>query len=64
MINQRLFDWYKIDTSKNLGIRNHCPRPFDTVLIDKNGYCFACECTSWLPQSIGNLQIKTLDEIV
>lgn len=64
MINQRLFDWYKIDTSKNLGIRNHCPRPFDTILIDKNGSCYACECTSWLPQSIGNLQIKTLDEIV
>ena len=64
MINQRLFDWYKIDTNKNLGIRNHCPRPFDTILIDKNGSCYACECTSWLPQSIGNLQIKTLDEIV
>jgi len=64
MINQRLFDWYKINTSKNLGIRNHCPRPFDTVLIDKTGSCYACECTAWLPQSIGNLQIKTLDEIV
>ena len=64
MINQRLFDWYKIDTSKNLGIRNHCPRPFDTILIDKNGSCYACECTAWLPQSIGNLQIKTLDEII
>ena len=64
MINQRLFDWYKIDTKKNLQIRNHCPRPFDTILIDKNGSCYACECTSWLPQSIGNLQIKTLDEIV
>ena len=64
MINQRLFDWYKIDTSKNLKIRNHCPRPFDTILIDKNGSCYACECTAWLPQSIGNLQIKTLDEII
>ena len=64
MINQRLFDWYKIDTNKNLGIRNHCPRPFDTILIDKNGSCYACECTAWLPQSIGNLQIKTLDEII
>ena len=47
-----------------LNIQNNCPRPFDTILIDKNGSCFACECTSWLPQSIGNLQIKSLDEII
>ena len=64
MINQRLFDHYKIDTNKNLKIKNVCPRPFDTILIDKNGSCFACECTSWLPQSIGNLQLKTLDDII
>ena len=64
MINQRLFDQYNINTKKHLGITNRCPRPFDTILIDKNGSCYACECTSWLPQSIGNLQIKTLDEIV
>ena len=64
MINQRLFDWYNINTSKNLGIRYHCPRPFDTILIDKTGSCYACECTAWLPQSIGNLQIKPLDEII
>jgi len=64
MINQRLFDHYGIDTSKNLAIRNQCPRPFDTVLIDKQGSCYACECQSWLPQSIGNLQIQTLSEIL
>ena len=64
MINQRLFDWYNINTSKNLKIRSRCPRPFDTLLIDKNGSCFACECTSWLPQSIGNLQIQSLDDIL
>ena len=64
MINQRLFDHYKIDTSKNLGISNYCPRPFDTILIDKNGSCYACECTSWLPQSIGNLQIQSLENII
>ena len=64
MINQRLFDHYKINTEKNLQIKNICPRPFDTILIDKNGSCYACECTSWLPQSIGNLQIKSLDEII
>jgi len=28
------------------------------------GSCYACECTSWLPQSIGNLQIKPLKEII
>jgi MoaA/NifB/PqqE/SkfB family radical SAM enzyme len=33
------------------------------VLIDKNGSCYACECTSWLPQSIGNLHIQTLNQI-
>ncbi len=64
MINQRLFDHYKIDTKKNLQIKNICPRPYDTILIDKNGSCYACECTSWLPQSIGNLQLKSLDEII
>ena len=64
MINQRLFDHYKIDTTKNLDIWSNCPRPFDTILIVKNGSCYACECTSWLPQSIGNLQLKSLDEII
>ncbi len=64
MINQRLFDWYKIDTNKNLKIKGFCPRPSDTILIDKNGSCYACECQSWLPQSIGNLQIKSLEEII
>ena len=64
MINQRLFDHYRINTQKDLGIRNRCPRPKDTILIDKQGSCYACECTSWLPQSIGNLQIKSLAEII
>lgn len=64
MINSRLFDWYGIDINKNLKIKKRCPRPFDTVLIDKQGSCYLCECTSWLPQSAGNLQIKTLDEII
>jgi len=64
MINQRLFDHYRINTRKDLGIRNRCPRPRDTILIDKQGSCYACECTSWLPQSIGNLQIKSLEEII
>ena len=64
MINQRLFDHYKIDTNKNLKIKGFCPRPSDTILIDKNGSCYACECQSWLPQSIGNLQIKSLEEII
>ena len=64
MINQRLFDHYRIDTQKDLRIKNLCPRPKDTILIDKQGSCYACECTSWLPQSIGNLQIKSLEEII
>ena len=64
MINQRLFERYNIDTSKDLGIQTICSRPFDTVLIDKMGSCYACECTAWLPQSIGNLQVRTLDEIL
>jgi len=64
MINQRLFDRYRINTTKNLEIKKRCPRPFDTVLIDKRGSCYACECQSWLPQSIGNLQIKSLKKII
>ncbi len=63
MINQRLFEHYRIDTSKDLKIQNRCPRPADTILIDKQGSCYACECQSWLPQSIGNLQVKPLDEL-
>jgi sulfatase maturation enzyme AslB (radical SAM superfamily) len=64
MINSRLFEWYGIDTTKDLHIKTRCPRPFDTVLIDKNGSCFLCECTSWLPQSAGNLHTKSLAEIL
>ena len=64
MINQRLFEHYGIDTAKDLKIKNRCPRPYDTILIDKNGSCYACECTSWLPQSVGNLQLKSLNEII
>ena len=64
MINKRLFEHYNIDTKKNLGIKSICPRPYDTVLIDKQGSCYACECQSWLPQSIGNLQVKSLAEII
>ena len=64
MINQRLFTHYNIDTKKDLKISNRCPRPYDTILIDKQGSCFACECQSWLPQSVGNLQVRTLDEII
>jgi len=63
-INQRLFDHYGIDTSKDLQIRGRCPRPFDTVLIDKQGSCYACECQSWLPQSIGNLNVMPLADIL
>ena len=64
MINPRLFDWYGIDTKKNLGLKAFCPRPFDTVLIDKQGSCYLCECTGWLPQSAGNLHIQSLEDIV
>lgn len=64
MINQRLFDHHGIDTTKDLGIDKICPRPFDTVLIDKTGSCYACECQAWLPQSIGNLQVRSMEEIL
>ena len=64
MINHRLLDHYQIDTSKDLGIKDICPRPYDTVLIDSMGSCFACECTSWLPVSIGNLHRQDLDTIL
>jgi molybdenum cofactor biosynthesis enzyme MoaA len=64
VINPRLFDWYGIDTKKNLGLATFCPRPYDTVLIDKQGSCYLCECTSWLPQSAGNLHTQSLADIV
>lgn len=64
VINQRLSDWYKIDTKKHVGIKTFCSKPFDTILIDKTGSCFACECTAWLPQSVGNLHVSSLKEIL
>ena len=64
MINKRLFDWYGIDAEKNLEIKSKCPKPFDTVLIDKTGSCYLCECASWLPQSAGNLYIRSLGDIM
>jgi MoaA/NifB/PqqE/SkfB family radical SAM enzyme len=64
VINQRLFDWYKIDTEKNMSIKTRCPKPFDTLLIDKFGSCYLCECTSWLPQSVGNLQLQGIKDIL
>lgn len=64
MINSRLFEWYGIDTEKNLGLSKFCPRPYDTVLVDKQGSCYLCECTAWLPQSAGNLHIQSLEDIL
>ncbi len=64
MINSRLFEWYGIDTNKNLQMKNICGRPFDTILIDKTGSCFVCECTAWLPQSVGNLLKNDLEYIL
>lgn len=64
MINQKLFDWYNIDTKKNKSIQTRCPKPFDTLLIDKFGSCYLCECTSWLPQSVGNLQLQNIEEVL
>ena len=63
-INKRLFEWHGIDTDKNLGLATFCPRPYDTVLIDKMGSCYLCECASWLPQSVGNLHIQSLENIL
>jgi MoaA/NifB/PqqE/SkfB family radical SAM enzyme len=64
VINSRLFEWYGIDTNKNLQMKNICGRPFDTILIDKTGSCFVCECTAWLPQSVGNLLKNDLEYIL
>ena len=64
MINKRLFNRYNIDITKNLQIKNICSRPYDTILIDKMGSCYACECQSWLPQGVGNLQIQSLKDII
>lgn len=49
---------------KNLNIKTRCPKPFDTITIDKNGNCFACECSGWLPVVVGNLKVQSLEEIV
>jgi len=64
MINQRLFDHYGIDTHKDLRVSKTCGRPFDTILVDKMGSCYACECQSWLPQSVGNLLKDPMEQIL
>jgi sulfatase maturation enzyme AslB (radical SAM superfamily) len=64
MINQRLFDHYDIDTTKDLAIGKTCGRPFDTILVDKMGSCYACECQAWLPQSVGNLLKNSMEDIL
>ena len=64
MIDRRQFEFYNINTEKNLRIDSVCSRPFDTLLIDKQGSCYACECTAWLPQSVGNIHLQSMDEIL
>ena len=64
MIDSRLFEHYQIDINKDLGMSKRCPRPFDTLLINKQGSCYLCECTAWLPQSVGNIQTKSIEEIL
>lgn len=49
---------------KNLKIKTRCPKPFDTITIDKDGNCFACECSGWLPIVVGNLKVHSLKDIV
>lgn len=49
---------------KNLKIKTRCPKPFDTITIDKDGNCFACECSGWLPVVVGNLKVQSLEEIL
>ena len=64
MINKRQFEFYNINTEKNLRIDSVCSRPFDTLLIDKQGSCYACACTAWLPQSVGNIHLQSMEEIL
>ena len=64
MIDKRQFEFYNINTEKNLRIDSVCSRPFDTLLIDKQGSCYACECTAWLPQSVGNIHLQSMEEIL
>ena len=64
MIRKNIFEWYSIDTNKDLQIKKLCPRPYDTLLIDKLGDCYACECSSWLPQPVGNLHLQDFTEIL
>lgn len=64
MIQHRLLNWYGVDTHKNLGIDRVCGRPSDTLLIDTQGNCYACECQSWLPVPVGNLHQQNLQDII
>lgn len=49
---------------KHTHFRTKCPRPFDTLTIDTNGNCYACECSGWLPIPVGNIQINEIHQIL
>ena len=41
-----------------------CPKPFETVVIGGDGFCYLCDCAAWLPYDVGNLMSDaTVDSI-
>jgi len=62
-MDKERFAWYGIDTEKNLNLSAICNRPFGTVLIDKVGDVYLCDCQAWLPFVVGNLHKDSLENI-
>ena len=62
-IDEQKFAWYGIDTKKDLNLSAICNRPFGTVLVDKLGDVYLCDCQAWLPAPVGNLHEHSLEQI-
>ena len=48
---------------KDLKASGYCSVPYEYLIVDLNGECFACMCQDWLPISIGNVFETDLEDI-
>tara|TARA_S200000501_G_scaffold200078_1_gene188259 strand:+ start:1571 stop:2611 length:1041 start_codon:yes stop_codon:yes gene_type:complete len=48
---------------KDLKASGYCSVPYEYLIVDMHGDCFACMCQDWLPISIGNVFENDLEDI-
>lgn len=42
----------------------YCLSPLVSILVDPSGNVFLCGCNAWMPTSVGNLFVQSLDQIL